>query len=40
MAAIEFFVTQRVGKWCVENGPDCHGPYLSQQDATQIKRAS
>ena len=34
MPAIEFFVTPRVGKWYVDTGPDCHGPYLSQWDAT------
>ena len=30
----EFFVTSRSGKWYVDNGMDCHGPYLSQRDAT------
>jgi hypothetical protein len=34
MAINEFFVTSRVGKWYVDNGVDCHGPYLSQWDAT------
>jgi len=34
MAAVEFFVCPRVGKWYVDAGPDCHGPYLSQWDAT------
>lgn len=34
MVINEFYVTSRVGRWYVDNGPDCHGPYLSQRDAT------
>lgn len=34
MVINEFYVTSRVGRWYVDNGPDCHGPYLSQHDAT------
>lgn len=34
MAINEFFVTYRVGRWYVDNGMDCHGPYLSQRDAS------
>jgi hypothetical protein len=31
--AQEFFVTCRVEKWFVDDGPESHGPYLSQYDA-------
>ena len=33
MVINEFFVTTRVGRWYVDNGPESHGPYLSQHDA-------
>ena len=29
----EFYVTCRVEKWFVDEGPESHGPYLSQHDA-------
>jgi hypothetical protein len=31
--AQEYFVTCRVEKWFVDDGPESHGPYLSQYDA-------
>lgn len=33
MTSNEFFVTPRMGKWYVDHGTDCHGPYLSRRDA-------
>jgi hypothetical protein len=29
----EFFVTCRLDKWLVDEGPEAHGPYLSRHDA-------
>jgi hypothetical protein len=29
----EFFVTCRMDKWFVDEGPEAHGPYLSRHDA-------
>jgi len=28
----EFFVTCRLDKWLVDEGPEAHGPYLSRHD--------
>jgi hypothetical protein len=29
----EFFVTCRMDKWFVDEGPEAHGPYFSRHDA-------